>query len=67
MAANHRVFLCLQRATLKTRMAANHRAVALWQREGFEIVGRLPRVFRHPQHGLVDAYVMHLALPTAKL
>lgn len=36
----------------------NARAVALWQRAGFEIVGRLPRAFRHPLQGAVDALVM---------
>jgi len=40
-------------------VSTNDRAVRLWQRLGFEIVGRLPNVFRHPQHGLVDAFVMH--------
>lgn len=39
-------------------VSTNTRAVALWQSAGFEIVGRLPRAFRHPTHGLVDAYVM---------
>ena len=36
----------------------NTRAVATWQRAGFETVGRLPRAFRHPERGLVDALVM---------
>jgi L-amino acid N-acyltransferase YncA/8-oxo-dGTP pyrophosphatase MutT (NUDIX family) len=40
-------------------VSTNHRAVALWQRLGFRIVGTLPRVFRHGALGLVDAYVMH--------
>ena len=39
-------------------VASNSRAVALWQRFGFEIVGRLPGAFRHPTRGLVDALVM---------
>lgn len=34
-------------------------AVALWQKLGFAIVGTLPKVFRHPPLGHVDAYVMH--------
>ena len=62
--ARQRGFLAMQ---FNFVVSSNHRAVALWQRVGFEIVGRLPRVFRHPQDGLVDAYVMYLALPTAKL
>ncbi|HUE85180.1 MAG TPA: GNAT family N-acetyltransferase [Vicinamibacterales bacterium] len=37
----------------------NRRAVALWQSLGFQIVGTLPKAFRHGSRGLVDAYVMH--------
>ncbi len=43
-------------------VASNQRAVKLWQSCGFEIVGRLPQVFRHPGLGLVDALVMMRAL-----
>jgi ribosomal protein S18 acetylase RimI-like enzyme len=39
-------------------VATNERAVRLWQACGFEIVGRLPRVFQHPQLGPVDALAM---------
>lgn len=39
-------------------VAANERAVKLWQSMGFAIVGTLPGVFAHPTLGLVDAYVM---------
>ncbi len=39
-------------------VATNSRAIALWRRFGFEIVGRLPAAFRHPTLGLVDALVM---------
>ncbi len=43
-------------------VATNSRAVALWQRFGFEIVGRLPGAFRHPALGFVDALVMFRTL-----
>lgn len=43
-------------------VATNTRAIATWQRAGFEIVGRLPGAFRHPRDGFVDALVMHRAL-----
>jgi ribosomal protein S18 acetylase RimI-like enzyme len=43
-------------------VSTNQRAVALWQRLGFAIVGTLPGAFAHPEHGLVDAYVMYRAL-----
>jgi len=39
-------------------VASNERAVRLWQRMGFAVVGRLPRAFDHPSHGPVDALVM---------
>jgi ribosomal protein S18 acetylase RimI-like enzyme len=43
-------------------VSTNERAVRLWQRLGFEIVGRLPGAFRHPALGFVDALVMFRAL-----
>lgn len=43
-------------------ISTNHRAVALWQRMGFEIAGTLPGAFRHPTQGFVDALVMYRAL-----
>ena len=43
-------------------VSTNERAVKLWQSFGFEIVGRLPKAFRHPQQGFVDAYVMYRGL-----
>jgi ribosomal protein S18 acetylase RimI-like enzyme len=39
-------------------VSTNERAVRLWQSSGFKIVGRLPKVFEHPRHGFVDAFVM---------
>lgn len=42
--------------------ATNERAVRLWQRMGFAVVGRLPRAFRHQRLGLVDAVVMFKTL-----
>lgn len=43
-------------------VSTNRRAVETWQRAGFEIVGRLPGAFRHPQQGFVDALVMYRRL-----
>jgi hypothetical protein len=40
-------------------VVTNTAAVTLWQKLGFEILCRLPKVFDHPQHGFVDTYVMH--------
>jgi ribosomal protein S18 acetylase RimI-like enzyme len=39
-------------------VSTNERAVRLWTALGFKIVGRLPRAFRHPSLGEVDALVM---------
>lgn len=38
--------------------SSNEGAVRLWQQQGFDTVGRLPRAFMHPALGLVDALVM---------
>ncbi len=43
-------------------VASNRRAVRLWQRMGFDIVGTLPGAFRHPTQGDVDALVMYRTL-----
>jgi L-amino acid N-acyltransferase YncA len=40
-------------------IATNERAVQLWRHAGFSTVGHLPKAFRHPSLGLVDALVMH--------
>ncbi|MHB2210185.1 N-acetyltransferase family protein [Methylobacterium sp. CM6257] len=43
-------------------VSTNVRAVRLWQRFGFGVVGRLPGAFRHPRLGDVDALVMFRTL-----
>jgi ribosomal protein S18 acetylase RimI-like enzyme len=43
-------------------VSTNARAVRLWESFGFEIVGRLPGAFLHPNEGYVDALVMYRAL-----
>lgn len=43
-------------------VSSNERAVRLWKSFGFEIVGRLPEAFQHPEVGYTDAYVMYRAL-----
>jgi ribosomal protein S18 acetylase RimI-like enzyme len=40
-------------------VSTNVRAVALWQRLGFAIVGTVPRAFRHRTLGDVDIHIMH--------
>ena len=43
-------------------VAANAKAVGLWQRMGFEIVGRAPDAFQHPHQGMSDVLVMYRRL-----
>lgn len=43
-------------------IATNARAIATWERAGFEVVGRLPGAFHHPTQGYVDALVMYKSL-----
>ena len=40
-------------------VSSNTRAVELWKGLGFEVVGRLPGAFEHPELGFVDALVMY--------
>ena len=43
-------------------VSTNAPAVKLYEKLGFDIVGTIPRAFRHRQLGLVDAYVMYRRL-----
>ena len=47
-------------------VSTNEGAVGLWKKLGFEIVGTLPRAFRHATLGYVDAYVMYRFLDDIK-
>jgi len=42
----------------------NDGAVRLWNKLGFDTVGRLPMAFKHPTQGYVDALVMYKWLET---
>lgn len=57
--AKERGFLAMQ---FNFVVSTNETAVELWKRLGFEIVGRLPKAFRHPEKGMVDAFVMYRLL-----
>jgi L-amino acid N-acyltransferase YncA len=57
--AKHAGFVSMQ---FNFVVSTNARAVALWQRLGFEIVGTVPKAFRHSELGLVDVYVMYRTL-----
>jgi L-amino acid N-acyltransferase YncA len=59
VAAKTRGFLAMQ---FNFVVAANSRAVLLWQRMGFDTVGRVPDAFLHPSQGMSDALVMYRKL-----
>jgi ribosomal protein S18 acetylase RimI-like enzyme len=41
---------------------SNEKAVRLWQRLGFKIIGEIPEAFDHKQHGLTNAFIMYQKL-----
>jgi L-amino acid N-acyltransferase YncA len=43
-------------------VSTNEGAIRLWKKHGFEIVGTLPKCFRHPKDGYVDGFVMYKLL-----
>jgi GNAT superfamily N-acetyltransferase len=43
-------------------ISSNIRAVALWQRCGFQIVGTIPEGFQSPSRGYVDVFIMYQKL-----
>ena len=43
-------------------VSTNEGAIRLWQKHGFEIVGRLPKAFKHAKLGFVNALVMYKEL-----
>jgi ribosomal protein S18 acetylase RimI-like enzyme len=57
--ARSRGFLAMQ---FNFVLKSDERRVKLWERAGFQTVGRIPKAFRHPALGLVDALVMFRAL-----
>lgn len=40
-------------------VSTNERAVKLWQRFGFQIIGTIPKGFRHATLGEVDVFIMY--------
>lgn len=43
-------------------VSTNERAIRLWKKHGFAVIGALPAAFQHPKLGLVDALVMYKTL-----
>ncbi|MCC3859691.1 GNAT family N-acetyltransferase [Pseudemcibacter aquimaris] len=40
-------------------ISTNVGAIKLWEKLGFDTVGRVPKAFKHPREGFVDALVMY--------
>ncbi|MEI2652857.1 MAG: GNAT family N-acetyltransferase [Microthrixaceae bacterium] len=57
--ARHRGFKAMQ---FNFVVSTNTRAVHLWEKHGFRVVGRLSGAFLHPSQGYVDALVMYRSL-----
>ena len=43
-------------------VSTNAAAVRVWEKHGFAVVGRVPKAFRHADHGFVDTLVMYREL-----
>jgi len=43
-------------------VSTNDGAVRLWKRLGYIIIGTIPKGFKHPRHGYVDAFIMYKQL-----
>jgi ribosomal protein S18 acetylase RimI-like enzyme len=41
---------------------SNEKAISLWKKLGFEIIGEIPDAFNHQQNGLTNAYIMYRKL-----
>jgi len=41
---------------------SNERAVRLWKKLGFTIIGEIPEAFNHRRDGLINAYIMYKKL-----
>lgn len=54
--ARTRGYLAMQ---FNSVVSCNQDAVRLWQSLGFEVVGRVPKAFKHPDLGFVDTLVMY--------
>lgn len=40
----------------------NDKAIRLWQKLGFTIIGEIPEAFNHMKYGFINAYIMHRKL-----
>ena len=45
-------------------VSTNEVAIRLWETLGFNIIGTIPKAYKHAKLGLVDSYIMHKWLRT---
>ncbi|WP_372449981.1 GNAT family N-acetyltransferase, partial [Vibrio metschnikovii] len=45
-------------------VSTNEVAVNLWQNLGFEVIGRIPKAYKHGRLGYVDSFIMYKWLQT---
>ncbi|MBD1584623.1 GNAT family N-acetyltransferase [Pseudoalteromonas sp. S16_S37] len=43
-------------------VSSNEGAIRLWQKLGYNIIGTIPKAYKHPQLGYVDSHIMHKLL-----
>ncbi|MGA9651213.1 N-acetyltransferase family protein [Pedobacter sp.] len=48
-------------------VSTNEGAVKLWEKFGFDIIGKTPKAFRHKTLGFVDAFIMYKDLTDAAI
>jgi ribosomal protein S18 acetylase RimI-like enzyme len=48
-------------------VSTNVKAVRLWKKLGFEVIGTIPQAFHHPTQGYVDADIMYKDLLAEKI
>ncbi|WP_291322301.1 GNAT family protein [Desulfonatronospira sp.] len=48
-------------------VSTNEVALHIWKKNGFQVVGRLPKAFKHAKHGFVDAFIMYKELQTVSV
>lgn len=56
--------LCYKSMQFNFVATSNDGAVRLWNKLGFDTIGRLPKAFNHPTLGFIDALVMYKWLET---
>ncbi|OHU84295.1 MULTISPECIES: GNAT family N-acetyltransferase [Pseudoalteromonas] len=43
-------------------VSSNEGAIRLWKKLGYDIIGTIPKAYKHPQLGYIDSFIMHKLL-----